>query len=416
MKNSAPLKNLYLCAFICFVGVASASTKTDSVPVDEIQQFVKVFQTISNHYVEARSNKDIMQAGLRGLLVELDPHSSYLSAEQAQGFDELRDGGYAGIGIESDESNPHQIRVVAPFDDTPAARAGLRAGDYIVAINGIAVDNNSANANPNQLRGKPGTSVVLRVIRPGADKPITLTIVREIIAVQSVKAKWLEAGFAYFRISAFQGDTAIEFRKQWQRLQTEANGVKTKGIILDVRSNPGGLVQAAIDIADEFLGEALVVSLKGRYGTSQSKHFSKAGEQFSGVPVVLLIDAGSASASEILAGALQDHHRATLMGSRSFGKGSVQNVFALGNGDAIKLTTARYYTPSDRSIQAQGIVPDILLQGNGKVDYTESDLPNHIQANNTKPDSVNAEAGIVLQGDTYIEKALAHLKQLKQRK
>ena len=382
-----------------------------AVPVEEIRHFAQVFQAVRDSYVDALSNEQIMRAGLRGLLADIDPHSSYLSARQAQDFEDLSDGGYAGIGIESDERDPTRIRVVAPFDDTPAQRAGLRAGDFITAINGVPVNNEDDQASPNQLRGKPGTKVVLPVQRVGEKAPLELTLVREIISIQSVKARWLEPGFAYLRISAFQGDTGLEFRKQWKKLQDAAPGIKLQGLVLDLRSNPGGLITAAVDVADEFLADVLIVSVKGRNALSNAAYYGKAGQQFTGVPVVVLIDAGSASASEILAGALQDHKRATLMGSRSFGKGSVQNVIYLDNGDAFKLTTARYYTPDGRSIQAQGIVPEILLQGNAKAGFTEKDLPKHIKAGADA--GAQAEAGIVLIGEAYIDKALAYLKQQK---
>lgn len=380
-----------------------------TVPVDEIRRFTQVFEAVRESYVDALTDEEIMQAGLRGLLLDIDPHSSYLSAKQARDFEDLNEGGYAGIGIESDERDPTRIRVVAPFDDTPAQRAGLRAGDYITAINGVPVNNEDSSASPERLRGKPGTKAVLTVLRQGEKSPLTITVIREVISIQSVKARWLEPGFAYFRISAFQGDTGLEFRRQWQNLQSAAPGVKTKGVVLDLRSNPGGLVNAAVEVADAFLPETVVVSTKGRNALANSVYYSKPGEQFGNIPVAVLIDAGSASASEILAGALQDHKRATIIGSRSFGKGSVQNIIRLDNGDAFKITTARYYTPNDRSIQAQGIVPDVLLSGNGRAEMTERDLPKHIKAGAS--DDADAESGVVLLGESYIDKALAYLKQ-----
>lgn len=407
-----------VCAVMLLLGaalpLAAAPEKPKSppartVPVDEIRRFTQVFEAVRESYVDALTDEEIMRAGLRGLLLDIDPHSSYLSAKQARDFEDLNEGGYAGIGIESDERDPTRIRVVAPFDDTPAQRAGLRAGDFITAINGIPVNNEDSSASPERLRGKPGTKAVLTVLRQGEKSPLTITVIREVISIQSVKARWLEPGYAYFRISAFQGDTGLEFRRQWQNLQSSAAGVKAKGILLDLRSNPGGLVNAAVEVADAFLPEAVVVSTKGRNALASSVYYSKPGEQFEGVPVVVLIDAGSASASEILAGALQDHKRATIIGSRSFGKGSVQNIIRLDNGDAFKITTARYYTPNDRSIQAQGIVPDILLSGNARAEMTERDLPKHIKAGTTE--DADAESGVVLMGETYIDKALAYLKQ-----
>ena len=394
------------------VGAAPEKPKVPparTVPVDEIRRFTQVFEAVRESYVDALTDEEIMRAGLRGLLLDIDPHSSYLSAKQARDFEDLNEGGYAGIGIESDERDPTRIRVVAPFDDSPAQRAGLRAGDFITAINGIPVNNEDSSASPERLRGKPGTKAVLTVLRQGEKSPLTIAVIREVISIQSVKARWLEPGYAYFRISAFQGDTGLEFRRQWQNLQSSAAGVKAKGILLDLRSNPGGLVNAAVEVADAFLPEAVVVSTKGRNALASSVYYSKPGEQFDGVPVLVLIDAGSASASEILAGALQDHKRATIIGSRSFGKGSVQNIIRLDNGDAFKITTARYYTPNDRSIQAQGIVPDILLSGNARAEMTERDLPKHIKAGATE--DADAESGVVLMGETYIDKALTYLKQ-----
>lgn len=392
---------------------APAKAAEQLVPVEQIRHFAQVFQAVRDSYVDALNDEQIMRAGLRGLLADIDPHSSYLSAKQARDFEDLSDGGYAGIGIESDERDPTRIRVVAPFDDTPAQRAGLRAGDFITAINGVPVNNDDDRASPNQLRGKPGSKVVLTVERSGEKAPLEITLVREIISIQSVKARWLEPGYAYFRISAFQGDTGLEFRRQWKKLQDASSGAGLKGLVLDLRSNPGGLITAAVDVADEFLPDVLIVSVKGRNALSNASYYGKPGQQFAGVPVVTLIDAGSASASEILAGALQDHKRSTLMGSRSFGKGSVQSVIHLDNGDGFKLTTARYYTPNDRSIQAHGIVPEILLQGNVKAGYTEKDLPKHIKGATATDTDAQAEAGIVLSGETYITRALTYLKQQK---
>lgn len=380
-----------------------------AVPVEEIRRFAQVFQTLRESYVDELNDEQIMQAALRGLLADIDPHSSYLSGRQARDFEDLSEGGYAGIGIESDERDPKRIRVVAPFDGTPAQRAGLRAGDFITAINGRPVDNENPQASPERLRGEPGSAVRLTVQRPGVDKPFELRVVREVIRLQSVRARWLAPGYAYVRISAFQGDTGLEFRRQWRQLQQEAPGQALKGLVLDLRSNPGGLVEAAVEVADDFLGEVPLLSTKGRNPLTNASYSGKPGELFAGAPVAVLIDAGSASASEILAGALQDHRRATLIGSRSFGKGSVQSVIRLDNGDAFKLTTARYYTPSGRSIQAEGIVPDVLLAGNARAGVVEKDLRGQIGGGTAS--GAQAEEGVVLTGDAYIGKALDYLRQ-----
>ena len=378
------------------------------VPSADIKRFAQVFQAVRDNYVEPLTDQQIMQAGLRGLLLDIDPHSSYLDARRARDFDDLSEGGYAGIGIESDERDPTRIRVVAPFDGTPAQRAGLRAGDFITAINGVAVGDDDAHAEPMRLRGRPGSKVVLTVERAGIEAPFEVEIIREVIALQSVKARWLQPGFAYFRISAFQGDTGLEFRRQWQGLQDQAPGKPVEGVLIDLRSNPGGLVSAAVEVADEFLSDAPVVSTRGRNALSEVRYFAKPGQHFDGVPVVVLVDAGSASASEILAGALQDNGRATIVGSRSFGKGSVQSIFRLDNGDAFKLTTGLYYTPKGRSIQAEGIVPDVLFSGSQHARVTEQGLRRHL--GKAAAAETDAPVGVVLEGDGYLEQALAVLK------
>lgn len=380
------------------------------VPSADIKRFAQVFQAVRDNYVETLTDQQIMQAGLRGLLLDIDPHSSYLDARRARDFDDLSEGGYAGIGIESDERDPTRIRVVAPFDGTPAQRAGLRAGDFITAINGVAVGDDDAHAEPMRLRGRPGSKVVLTVERAGIAAPFEVEVIREVIALQSVKARWLQPGFAYFRISAFQGDTGLEFRRQWQVLQDQAPGKPTKGVLIDLRSNPGGLVSAAVEVADEFLSDAPVVSTRGRNALSDVRYFAKPGQRFDGVPVVVLVDAGSASASEILAGALQDNGRATIVGSRSFGKGSVQSIFRLDNGDAFKLTTGLYYTPKGRSIQAEGIVPDVLFSGGQHTRVTEQGLRRHL--GKAAAAEADAPVGVVLEGDSYLEQALAVLKRV----
>lgn len=407
------MKPFWFTAILLSATASAAETPAPptppAVPVEEIRRFAQVFQTLRESYVDELSDEQIMQAALRGLLADIDPHSSYLSGRQARDFEDLSEGGYAGIGIESDERDPKRIRVVAPFDDTPAQRAGLRAGDFITAINGRPVDNENPQASPERLRGEPGSAVRLTVQRAGVDKPFELRVVREVIRLQSVRARWLAPGYAYFRISAFQGDTGLEFRRQWQQLQQAAPGQALNGLVLDLRSNPGGLVEAAIEVADDFLGEVPLLSTKGRNPLTNASYSGKPGELFDGAPVAVLIDAGSASASEILAGALQDHRRATLIGSRSFGKGSVQSVITLDNGDAFKLTTARYYTPSGRSIQAEGIVPDVLLAGNARADAVEKDLRGQIGGGTAS--GAQAEEGVVLMGDAYIERALQQLRQ-----
>ena len=383
-----------------------------TVPLAEIKRFVDVFNAVREGYVEPVGDDALMQSAIKGLLLDLDPHSVYFDKDDAEAFDEETSGAYDGIGVEVQPQPDGSILVIAPIDETPAARAGLRSGDSIVAVDGKPLQPGENNEPP--LRGKAGTTVVLTVIREGAPEPLKLGIVRETIRVQSVRSKLLEPGYGYIRIAAFQADTASEFARKLVALQKQAGKPGLRGLVLDLRSNPGGLLVSAVQIADDLLQKGGIVSTRGRLGISDSEFNATPGDKLKGAPLVVLVDAGSASAAEVLAGALRDNKRARIVGSRTFGKGSVQTLLPLDNGDSVKLTTARYYTPSGKSIQALGIVPDVVLhpaegaENGGKADVTEARLPGHLEGEAEPGDN----AGEVLAGEAPIQAALAELKKM----
>jgi len=393
---------------------ADASESADSkVPLEEIRRYVAVYNAVKQAYVDPVDDKKLMQSAIRGLLLDLDPHSTYFDKEDAEAFDEQATGAYDGIGVELLQQKDNTLKVISPIDDTPAARAGIRAGDVIIAIDGKPIATIEAME---PLRGKPGTKVTLTVIREGRDKPFDINVTRETIRVTSVRSRMLEPGYGYVRISTFQADTGTDFHKQVQALQKQAGG-KLRGLVLDLRSNPGGLLTSAVQVADDLLDKGTIVSTRGRISISDAKFEATPGDILGGAPVIVLVDAGSASASEVLAGALRDNQRAKVIGSRTFGKGSVQTVLPLDNGDSVKLTTARYYTPSGRSIQASGIVPDVVLQPEREpdadapaslADYSEATLPGHLHGDDEGADGYTA--GDVLGGDGPIASALAELK------
>ncbi len=395
----------------------AAETAPAKVPLEEIRRYVAVFNAVKEAYVEPVEDKKLMQSAIRGLLLDLDPHSTYFDKADSEAFDEQANGAYEGIGVELMQQPDRTLLVVSPIDDTPAAKAGIKSGDLITAIDGKPI---SADDGMEPLRGAPGSKIVLTIVRDGTPKPFDVTLVRDTIRVTSVRSRLLEPGYGYLRISAFQTDTAADFQKQIDRLQQ--NG-KLRGLVLDLRSNPGGLLLAAVQVADDLLDKGNIVSTRGRMSISDSKFDATPGDRLNGAPVVVLVDAGSASASEVLAGALRDNNRARVVGSRTFGKGSVQTVLPLDNGDSVKLTTARYYTPSGKSIQASGIVPDLVVkpeQGgkpgaavlgqDGQLYITEATLPGHLRGD--EEGAAGYTPGDVLDGEAPIQAALAELKKV----
>lgn len=359
----------------------AADEALDAVTVEELRRFALVFREVQRSHVEPVSEQQLMEAAIRGLLTGLDPHSAYLDKQELGALNEDASGAYGGLGLEV-QVRDGVLRVVAAIDDTPAALGGLKSGDIIVRIDGTPLEGDVMSRAVDRLRGTPGTQITLTVMRDAAE-PFDVTLKREVIKISSVRSRWLSDSVGYVRISTFQADTASALNRAVSRLQKSAS---LDGLVLDLRSNPGGLLQAAVGVADAFVERGTLVSTRGRQSLATMQFSATAGDLLKGAPLVVLIDGGSASAAEIVAGALQDHRRGLVVGQRSFGKGSVQSVLPLANGDGVKLTTARYYTPSDRSIQAEGIVPDVELpdvefkRSNAAQRRTsEADLPGHLE-------------------------------------
>lgn len=374
--------------------VLSSNVQAKSVlPTAEIQSFVEAFETIHEGYVEALSDEDILHKALKGMVSGLDPHSEYFTKSELAEFDELTSGNYAGIGVEVEMRDNH-LTVIAPIDGSPAAEAGIMAGDVIIRIGSTLITDLSMQDIVGLMRGDVGTKVSLAIEREGEVLDYELT--RRLVEDESVSAKWLNDDIAYFRISQFQSDSSREFSRAVKSMTEEK---PIQAVVLDLRNNPGGVLQSAVGIVDTFVDKGLIVYTKGRHELSKSEFTASQKNTLLGkVPVVVLINEGSASASEIVAGALQDHHRAVVLGTESFGKGSVQTVIPLSNGDAVKLTTALYYTPNGRSIQAQGITPDLMVPQatlsveKGQFFVKEAELKGHLSNGTGGEERTSADA------------------------
>jgi len=367
---------------------SSEKAAVAALPLEDLRTFSEVFGKVKADYVEPVEDKKLLENAIRGMLSGLDPHSSYLDKDEFKELQEGTTGEFGGLGIEVGMEDGF-VKVISPIDDTPASRAGVKAGDLIIKLDETPVKGMSLNDAVKLMRGKPGTSIVLTIVREGAEKPLTLTLVRDVIKVKSVKSKSLAPGYGYVRISNFQTHTAEDMGKAIDELKKKSGG-ELKGLVLDLRNNPGGVLNAAVSVSDAFLEKGLIVYTDGRAADSKLKYSATPNDLLKGAPMVVLINGGSASASEIVAGALQDQKRAILMGTRSFGKGSVQTIFPMSNNTAVKITTARYYTPSGRSIQAEGIEPDVVVEplkvaksdGDGFESIKEADLTGHLANGN----------------------------------
>jgi carboxyl-terminal processing protease len=330
------------------------------LPLDELRTFTEVFSRIKADYVEPVSDKKLLEDAVQGMLSGLDPHSAYLDANSFKDMRVETEGKFGGLGIEVTMENGF-VKVVSPIEDTPAARAGIKPGDLVIRLDEKAVKGLTLTEAVRLMRGKPGTDITLTIVREGVSKPLKITLTRAVIKIQSVKSRLLEPGFGYVRITQFQSGTEKGLAEVVRKLETENKGA-LRGMILDLRNNPGGVLNAAVSVSDAFLDKGLIVYTEGRVEDSRMRKSAVPGDLIKGAPMVVLINGGSASASEIVAGALQDHRRAVIMGTKSFGKGSVQTIVPISNGAALKITTARYYTPNGRSIQASGIEPDIITE------------------------------------------------------
>lgn len=412
-----------------FAEKASAPSQTTGLPIQDLRTFAEVFNAIKQGYVEPVEDKKLINNAISGMVSNLDPHSTYLDAEAFKELQVGTHGEFGGLGIEVGMEDGF-VKVIAPIEDTPAARAGLKTGDLIVKIDDTAVKGLTLNEAVKKLRGKPKTQVTLTIARKGMNKPLVVTLTREVIKVQSVKFKMLEPGYGYVRITQFQETTISALVNAVNQLYK--NG-PLKGLILDLRNDPGGLLNAAVGVSAVFLPpDDLVVSTDGRAPDAKHKFYAKPEDYQHGreddlrnlpagiktVPMIVLVNGGSASASEIVAGALQDYKRATVLGTQTFGKGSVQTVLPLPGNTAIKITTARYYTPKGRSIQAKGIEPDVEVEetpGAKKNGLREADLGGHLvnekdkDAKDSKPeaDKANSKNGKNSAKDDDMEPGLA---------
>ncbi|MFT5210754.1 MAG: carboxyl-terminal processing protease [Flavobacterium sp.] len=355
------------------------------LPLNELRIFAEVFNRVSEAYVEEIDDKSLLENAIRGMLSQLDPHSSYLDRESFTDLQENTTGNYGGLGLEVSMDGGF-LRIISPMDDTPADKAGLETGDIILQLNDTPIKGMSLGDAIEGMRGKPGSEVKLMIVREGIPKPEEFTLTREVIKVASVRHRTLEEGYGYLRIAQFQSGTGDEVKKAVGKMVEDGN---LQGLILDLRNNPGGVLQSAVAVSDVFIDEGLIVYTTGRMRNSDLRFSATTPDITDGVPLVVLVNGGSASASEIVAGALQDHGRAVIMGVDTFGKGSVQTILPLNNEKAIKLTTALYFTPNGRSIQAEGIVPDIQVArskvtkvSSNPFRIKERDLAKHLQNGN----------------------------------
>nr|WP_276570135.1 S41 family peptidase [Thiocystis violacea] len=339
---------------------AKPAQAEQDLPLDDLRTFADVFGRIKEDYVEEVQDKALIENAIRGMLSGLDPHSSYLADEEYRDLQVGTSGEFGGLGIEVGLEDGF-VKIIAPIDDTPAHRAGLQAGDIIIRIDEKPVKGLALNEAVKLMRGKPGTKIELTILRGTDQKPFEVVIERAVIQVASVKSRMLEPGFGYLRLTHFQAHTTEDMLKALDELK-QANAGDLKGLVLDLRNNPGGVLNSAVGVSDAFLTEGLIVYTEGRVNNSKMQFKAGPDDVLGGAPIVILVNGGSASASEIVAGALQDHKRAIVMGTQTFGKGSVQTIVPIDDATALKLTTARYYTPSGRSIQAHGIPPDITLE------------------------------------------------------
>ena len=419
------LPGLFAALLLALPAAAEEGTSTHEglLPLDDLRTFTRVYEHIRSSYVEELSDTTLLEYAIKGMMAELDPHSSYLDADSFEDLQVNTSGEFGGIGIEVGMENGF-VKVIAPIDDTPAQRAGIEAGDLIIRLDEKPVKGMSLNDAVTLMRGPKGTELTLTIVREGVDQPFEVTVERDIIRVRSVRTRILDDHYLYLRIAQFQVSTGHDVQeKLTQTLKEQAD---IRGIVLDLRNNPGGVLQASFDVADAFLDEGLVVYTEGRLEESHTEYSATPGDVTDGLPLVVLINDGSASASEIVAGALQDQQRAVIMGTRSFGKGSVQTIVPIDDRRAIKLTTALYYTPAGRSIQAQGIEPDVWVERakvttiKPRLRTTEADLAGHLgnrvsdapENGSKRRDKEREQSNNLLENDNQLHEALNLLKGL----
>ncbi|MFK8043652.1 S41 family peptidase [Congregibacter sp.] len=392
--------------------MAQDDSNDGELPLDELRTFADVFNQIRVGYVEEIDDSTLLEYAIKGMLSSLDPHSAYLERDAYENLQTSTSGEFSGLGLEVGMENGF-LKVISPIDGSPATDAGIQSGDVILKLDGVTIRGLSLNKAVEKMRGPKGSEIVVSIGRPGEQEPFDVTLVRDTIRVASVRERWLEPGFGYLRISQFQQKTGDDVKASIEKLLAEQ---PLKGLVLDLRNNPGGVLGASVDVAGLFMESGDVVYTEGRLNNAAQNYGAAAGDITDGAPLVVLINRGSASASEIVAGALQDHARGVVMGTQSFGKGSVQTVLPISESRAVKLTTARYFTPNGRSIQAEGIKPDIIVE-RAKVEtfdesgrVSEKDLAGHLD-NTTAQEAVEAEASEgLISRDNQLYEALILLK------
>jgi len=408
-------------AFLAAFGLAGAVPQADAqgspdttgeLPLDELRTFADVFNQIRLGYVEEIDDSTLLEHAIRGMLTGLDPHSVYLTRDAFADLQTSTSGEFSGLGLEVNMDNGF-LKVIAPIDGSPAAEAGLLPGDVILKLDNVPVKGQSLGDAVEKMRGPKGSEIVLTIGRAGEPQPFDLTLTRDTIRVASVRERWLEPGYGYVRISQFQKETGADVRRSIEKLQAEQS---ISGLVLDLRNNPGGVLGASVDVAGLFMEGGTVVYTEGRLNDAARSYAATPDDITAGAPLIVLINGGSASASEIVAGALQDHGRAVIMGTRSFGKGSVQTVLPISESRAVKLTTALYFTPEGRSIQAEGIRPDVIVDRARVETFDESgrikekDLAGHLDNTATQAAIDAGASRELLQQDNQLYEALTLLK------
>ena len=408
-----------LLAPLCALALAAplqAVEEKGRIPLEELRTFADVYNQIRSGYVEEIEDSTLLEYAIQGMLMGLDPHSVYLTADDFENLQESTTGEFSGLGIEVGMEDGY-VKIIAPIDGSPAAAAGLQSGDVILKLDDTPVKGLSLNEAIDLMRGPKGSEIMLTIGRPGESQPFEVNLVRDTIKVASVRQRWLEPGYGYIRIAQFQSQTGGDVGQALKKLMDEE---PLKGLVLDLRNNPGGILRASVDVAGLFMDGGTVVYTEGRLSNSDMHYDAEPVDASDGIPLVILINSGSASASEIVAGALQDHGRAVVMGTNSFGKGSVQTVLPLSDSRAVKLTTALYFTPNGRSIQAEGIEPDILVERAKVTAYntsqriTEANLSGHLDNANgnsgTARSSTRKLNSELLASDNQLYEALTLLK------
>ncbi|MEP5569756.1 MAG: S41 family peptidase [Halioglobus sp.] len=415
MRCSTPqlrLLSLAAAIFLSFPAFGAIEEK-GQLPLGELRTFADVYHQIRVGYVEDIDDSKLLEYAIQGMLMGLDPHSVYLTKDAFEGLQEATSGEFTGLGLEVGMEDGY-VKIISPIDGSPAAKAGLQSGDVILKLGTVPVKGMSLNDAIDSMRGPAGSEIDLTIGRAGESQPFEVTLVRDVIKVASVRQRFLEPGYGYIRIAQFQSATGKDVTGALDKLMQEQD---LKGLVLDLRNNPGGVLRASVDVAGIFMDGGNVVYTEGRLPNSDVKFDAKPADATAGIPIVVLINSGSASASEIVAGALQDHGRAVIMGTRSFGKGSVQTVLPISDSRAVKLTTALYFTPNGRSIQAEGIEPDIEVERAKVTAYknsrrvTEADLSGHLDnANGSSEGDDKKPASSLLSRDNQLYEALTLLK------